>query len=194
MKIISLSSGGLDSSVLLYVLKKDNHDVHPLFINYGQKSAKHELDAFTKVCEFLQLDGHVINLDSLKEIRCGLTDDNISPVDFPYFPARNLIFASIGSSYAYTHACHVISLGFLQNSFFTDQSTKFVSDIENTIQISLGSDFKILTPFINMNKREVMQLAKQYNFPVDITYSCHSGTEKPCGDCMGCVERSKVNL
>jgi 7-cyano-7-deazaguanine synthase len=194
MKIVSLSSGGLDSSILLCVLKKDKHDVHPLFINYGQKSAKHEHDAFFKVCKFLELTGHVINLESLKEIRCGLTDEHISAVDFPYFPARNLILASVGASYAHNHTCDLLSLGFLQNSFFPDQSQKFVLEIENMIKTSLGTDFKVLTPFIDMNKKEVMQLAKKYDFPIDITYSCHSGTEKPCGNCMGCIERNKVNI
>lgn len=194
MKIICLSSGGMDSSVLLRMLQNNDHELHPLFVNYGQKSAKQELNAFEKVCKFLKIEGHVIDLDSLKEIKCGLTDKNISAIDFPFFPARNLILMSIGAAYAFNHASDILSVAFLKNSTFPDQTQKFVTDIENTIKTSLGTDFKILTPFIDMDKKEVLQLAKKYNFPLDLTYSCHSGGEKPCGKCMGCLEREKVGV
>lgn len=194
MKIICMVSGGIDSSVMLYMLQKSGNDVLPLFVNYGQKSAKHELTSVKKLCDELHLSINMLELESLSEIKCGLTSPDISAIDFPYFPGRNLILSSIGISFAHNHASQIIAFGFLKQSIFPDQNENFIKNMENTAKSALNDEFKILSPFIDMDKRDIVNLAKKYNFSLDLTYSCHSGTSVPCGKCIGCIEREKVMI
>ena len=166
----------------------------PLFVNYGQKSAKQELISVKKLCDELHLSINILELEALSKIKCGLTSPNISAVDFPYFPVRNMILSSIGISFAHNHTSQIIAFGFLKESIFPDQKEEFIKNMEKTAKYALNDEFKILSPFIDMDKRDVVNLAKKYNFSLDLTYSCHSGTSEPCRKCMGCIEREKVMI
>ena len=48
-KGVILVSGGLDSTTLMYLFVKQNVDFVPLFINYGQHCAEHELETLKQV-------------------------------------------------------------------------------------------------------------------------------------------------
>ena len=188
MKIVCLASGGADSSILMFLLQKKGHDILPLHINYGQKSEKLELEAYNKVCAFLNLKPAVIDAKGLKKIESGLTTSTLSPIENPFFPGRNLLFLVIGSSYAFSKSIKTISVGFLDNSEFPDQNKEFVKKTEDLLKISLNYGVTILTPLINLDKKEVLNLAKKYSFPLDLTYSCYLGINPPCGRCHACKD------
>lgn len=192
MKVVCLASGGIDSSVLMFMLKKSNHEVFPLHVNYGQKAEKMELKSTQKVCEILNLSLEVMNIPGLGIISSGLTNSQISATENPLFPARNLLLLTIGSSYAFTKSIKVISIGLLTNPTFPDQTIKFVKSSETSISDAVGTSMKLLVPFIELNKREVVSLATKYDFPLDLTYSCYEGSEPPCERCASCQERKKV--
>lgn len=193
MKVVCLASGGIDSSVLMFMLQKANHEVLPIHVNYGQKAEKMELQSATKVCEFLKLPLEVCNISgSGMMITSGLTNPSISASINPFFPARNLLFLTIAASYAYTKSIRVVSIGILANPTFPDQTIEFIKNSETTLSEAVGTTMKILVPFITLNKYEVVELAKKYNFPLGMTYSCYEGSEQPCNSCSSCTERKKV--
>ncbi len=197
MKIVCLASGGVDSSVLMFLLQKKGHKIFPVHINYGQKSAKLELESYNKVCKFLNLKPIVLDVRGLKEIKSGLTTSKISPIENPFFPNRNLLFLVIGSSYAFSKSIKTISVGFLDNSEFSDQNKEFVKKAEELIKFNLNCDISLLTPMIDLDKKEVFNLAKKYNFPLNLTYSCYAGTNPVCGKCHACkdiINASNNNL
>jgi len=193
MKIVCLISGGVDSTVLLFRLHKEGHDIIPLHINYGQKSAKPELESVHKVCDLLQLEPQIIDLNGLKIIRSGLTDPKLSHISNPVFPGRNLLFLTIAASFANSNSIDVIAMGILGHTFFPDQTKEFVKKAELTISSALGNRINILTPFIELNKLEVIRIGKKYNIPLDITYSCYAGTKPPCGECLSCKDRENMS-
>lgn len=193
MKIVCLVSGGIDSSVLMFLLQKKGHEIFPLHINYGQKSEKMESQSYNKICEFLNLKPIVIDAKGLKEIESGLTTSELSPIQNPLFPGRNLLFLVIGSGYAFSKSIKTISMGFLDNSVFPDQTKEFVKKSEELLNLTLNYDITILTPMIDLDKREVINLAKKYNFPLDLTYSCYLGTDPPCGKCHACTDVLKAS-
>ena len=192
MKVVCLASGGIDSSVLMFMLKKSNHEVFPLHVNYGQKAEKMELKSAQEVCKILNLSLEVMNIPGLGIILSGLTNSQISATENPLFPARNLLLLTIGASYAFTKSIRVISIGLLTNPTFPDQTIKFVKSSETSISDAVGTSMKLLVPFIELNKREVVSLARKYDFPLALTYSCYEGSEHPCGRCVSCQERKKV--
>jgi len=190
MKIVSLLSGGIDSTILLFRLVKNNHDVIPLFVNYGQKAYKKEFEAATKACKVLKLKLNIIDISGLSSISSGLTSKKLSPIKNPVFPNRNLILLTVASAFSVNKTCHVIAIGITNNLDFADQTKKFVQDAEKAI--SHGRNMTILSPMIELNKLEVIRLAKENNIPLDFTYSCHFGSVKHCGKCLNCKDRIKV--
>jgi len=189
MKVVCLASGGIDSSVLMLMLKNMGHEVFPLHVNYGQKSASMELGSFHKVCGFLEIKPKVIDIPGIGELSIGMTKTDFSYTDNPLFPARNLLLLTIAAAYAYTKSIKVISIGSLSNSTFPDQTKEFMKNSETTLNTAIQGQLKILTPLIDLNKREVVDLARKYYLPLEITYSCYIGSSNPCGKCMGCKER-----
>ena len=192
MKIVCLLSGGIDSVVLLFRLKKSGHDLIPLFINYGQKSLIKELESATIACNMLDLSLEEIDISDLSSIPSGLTNGEYSPIDFPVFPARNMILLSIAASFASSKSIQVIGIGILNDSTFPDQTKSFLNAAENALAMSIDSNLKILTPLSDLNKLEVVRLAKENNIPLDFTYSCYFGSDKPCGKCLSCKDRQQV--
>lgn len=81
-KSVILLSGGLDSLVSLGLSVKKYNVEMALTFDYGQKSAKGEIEASRKICEFYNINHKVIKLDFLKEITHTAL---VSEVEVPVF-------------------------------------------------------------------------------------------------------------
>jgi len=190
MRVVALSSGGVDSSVTMLLLKKRNCSIFPLFVNYGQLSAEHEWNACQRTCEFVGLKPERMDVQGFgKLIPSGITSRDCDVEQEAFLPTRNLLFLTLGAAYGYTKAAHVIAIGLLSNPIFPDQTSDFVQDAQKTISKALGIDITILAPLISLDKSDTLRLARKYGLPIEYTYSCHSGGEKPCGRCISCKER-----
>ena len=184
-----LSSGGVDSSVMMQLLKK-NYRLFPLFIDYGQLAANAEWGACQKICENLDLKPNRIDISGFgASILSGLTNRNLDIEKEAFLPTRNLLFLTLGAAYGYVKSAHVIAIGLLSNPIFPDQTSEFVQEAEKTISKALGIDVTILAPLITLDKIDTLRLARKYGLPIEYTYSCHSGNREPCGHCISCKER-----
>lgn len=174
----------------MLLFKKRGFQLFPLFIDYGQLASTAEWEACQKVCSYLSLEAKRINIHELgKGIPSGLTNKDLDIKKDAFFPTRNLLFLTLGAAYGYTKSAHVVAIGLLSNPIFPDQTIEFVQDTKNTISKALGIDISILTPLINLNKIDVIRIARKYEFPIDYTYFCHYGNKEPCGNCISCIER-----
>lgn len=190
MKVVCLSSGGLDSSVLMLMLQKMKYEIFPLHIDYGQNASIMEQKSLHKVCKFLKLKPKVLNISDVGTISTGITSQSQLTTENPIFPARNLMLLSIATAYALSKSILTISIGSTSNALFPDQRKSFMKKAELLLNSATGNHVKILTPLIDLNKREVVSLAKKHNFPLTMTYSCHVGKTKQCGICLNCKERT----
>lgn len=190
MRVVTLLSGGLDSSLLFYYLREEGHTQFPLFINYGQINFEKEITSSRSICKRLCLSEPLImdvsgygNL-----IKSGLTDRNFDIVDDAFLPNRNAMFLLCAASYAYQEECTHIAIGFLNedNHIFPDQTRDFLDSMETIIEKSLGRKINILSPFIHINKSDIIALAEKNG--INGTYSCHAGGDEPCGKCISCLE------
>ena len=190
MKLVTLVSGGIDSTLMSVMAKEQNFELYPLFIDYGQLGSqlewqscvynhkKHNLPAPKKLS--------VPRIGSL--IHSGLTDKKLRIREDAFLPGRNTFFLVTAGSYAYQLNCKNIAIGLLTDKYklFPDQSMEFIKASEKFISMELNYDLKILTPLFAFNKAEVIELAKLKK--ITRTYSCHAGTKKPCGKCISCIE------
>jgi 7-cyano-7-deazaguanine synthase len=191
MSIVTLVSGGLDSTLMSLMVKEEKVEQFPLFIDYGQICKDQELKACINNFKKWNLPAPVIaNIDGYgKLISSGLTDIRKNVNEDAFLPGRNLLFLLVGSAYAYQNNCSAVAIALLseKNCIFPDQTRVFANLAQELISLALGQDIKVITPLIKLSKSEVIQIASKKG--ISNTYSCHLGTEKPCGKCVSCLER-----
>ncbi len=196
MSLVTLTSGGLDSTLMAVLVKEEGITQFPLFIDYGQLCMKQEWEACVLMFTKLELPRPaVMNLAGFGQlIPSGLTSRNMRVNEDAFLPGRNLLFLLAGCAYAYETNSNAVAIGLLSEAthIFPDQTSEFVKNTEALIRLAMGYQIKIVTPLMNFTKRDVLRLAKEKG--IDQTYSCHAGTNPPCGVCVSCQERIRAAL
>ena len=188
--MVVLSSGGSDSTVLMFLTKREGHDIYPLHVNYGHLAENMEWAACQNVCRYLGVRDPVrIDVSGMRSIPSGLTDSNLDIVEHAFLPTRNLIFITLGAAYAYSISADAVAIGILANPIFPDQTPEFIKTAESCISTALARRVQVLAPFLSLDKREILKLARKYELPLETTYYCHRGNKDPCGICISCKER-----
>jgi len=190
MSIVTLVSGGLDSTVMALLTKEEGLTQFPLFIDYGQLGRDKELQACRANFKrhglpepmIAPLSGYGSLLSS------GLTDPNKHILKDAFLPCRNLMFLTVGAAYAFQCGASAVGIGLLDEAFslFPDQTKGFLSDAEALLSKGLGKPIRVISPLMTFSKADVLKIAKAKG--ITGTYSCHAGTEPPCGKCVACRE------
>ncbi len=205
---IVLASGGLDSSVLVYYLKNKGLKTKLLFFNYNQKSLKQELFCVKNLAKNTNSELKIINLDWLGEISTSFINQNKSKKDEIinwYVPCRNSIFILAGLAHAESEFIETgekqdvyIGIKYEGELQFKDTTPAFLKSVNNLSKKSVQKgDFKILAPFIDKDKEDIIELGRKLNVNFNETCSCYVNEEiknkKPvhCGKCSGCKARKK---
>ena len=190
MQAVVLSSGGVDSSLILTMLKARGYDLYPLHINYGQRALKREWTSLQEICKLLDLrPPHQFNLSGYAEIPSALTNPQLDLATQAFLPTRNLMFLVAAGAFAASRGIHTVAIGLVANPIFPDQTEDFVKAAENALRAAIGVPIAVLAPLLNLDKRAVLELARSVALPLAATYYCHAGEETPCGRCMSCQER-----
>lgn len=111
------------------------------------------------------------------EILNKLEKDNIRPKDIE---ARIFIAANVADY-----------------SGYPDCRPEFYARINDIIRVAskVGTQYnvemKIETPLLLKNKREIVELGMRLQAPLELTWSCYTGEEVPCGTCDACLLRAK---
>jgi 7-cyano-7-deazaguanine synthase len=190
MSVVTLVSGGLDSTLLAQLAKEEGLRQHPLFIDYGQHARKRELAACRRSMARLCLpEPAVADLSGFGAlIRSGLTAPELRVLEDAFTPGRNMLFLLTGAAYAYQQNADAVSIGLLHEdtSLFPDQTSAFLREAESMIARCMGRSICVLAPLSAFHKRDVVALAREKG--IEDTYSCHMGGPTPCGACIACNE------
>lgn len=190
MSIVNLVSGGLDSTLIGVLAKEERIQVYPLFIDYGQRAAQREWQACQSVHQVLGLPfPNRIDLSDFGRIICsGLTSSQKDLKAEAFTPGRNMLFLTIGSAYAYQIGASAVAIGLLSErySLFPDQRAGFINQMELAVDAALGRAIRIVAPLFDFSKADVLRMADEKG--IRGTYSCHAGTDPPCGACISCLE------
>ena len=190
MSVVTLVSGGLDSTVMALLAKEEGLTQFPLFIDYGQLGRDRERQACMENFGRLALpEPKVASLGGYGALlSSGLTDPSKHILKDAFLPCRNLMFLTLGAAYAFQCSASAVGIGLLDEAFslFPDQTKEFVSDAEVLLSRTLGKPIKLVTPLMSFSKADVLKIAKAKG--ITGTYSCHAGTATPCGVCVACRE------
>ena len=215
MKILVLSSGGVDSTTCLAMAVKEvgAENVLALSVYYGQKHDK-EIQAAKKVAEYygvrrMELDLSVIFAGSNCSLLKQSTEDiplesyaqqieethGEKPVS-TYVPFRNGLFLSSAASIALSHGCSKIMYGAhaddAAGAAYPDCSVDFVNAMNQAIYLGSGNQLTIEAPFVSLTKADVVKKGLELGVPYELTWSCYEGGEKPCGKCGTCIDRRRA--
>jgi 7-cyano-7-deazaguanine synthase len=194
MGIVTLVSGGIDSTLMSLMAQEEGVQLFPLFVDYGQLGAAKEWEA----CQFLHEKYDMPRVTRMdisgfgKAIPSGITDPHLRINEDAFLPGRNLLFVLAGAAHAFRVQASGVALGLLDpgQHLFPDQTREFVQACESTIETAMGKRIRVLTPLIEFSKRDVLALARARG--LNGTYSCHTGGDTPCGKCVSCVEISNA--
>ena len=53
------------------------------------------------------------------------------------------------------------------------------------------TEISIVTPLINLSKREIIEKGMEMKIPFHLTWSCYRKEDIPCGECDSCALRSR---
>ncbi|MFN8582616.1 MAG: 7-cyano-7-deazaguanine synthase QueC [Gemmatimonadaceae bacterium] len=207
---VLLLSGGLDSTTLLAVAKRDGFAVHALTFRYGQRHA-HEVDAARRIAAAMGVAQHVVADIDLRVFGGSALTANLDvpkdrPLDAPdgipvtYVPARNTIFLSFALAWAEVLGAANIYIGVnaLDYSGYPDCRPAFIAAYEAMANLATragveGQHTTIRTPLIELTKGQIVRLGMSLGVDYALTTSCYDpdATGTACGHCDACVLRLK---
>lgn len=211
MKVLVLSSGGVDSSTCLgmAVNQYGRENVVALSIYYGQKHDK-EIKAADDVADYYNVEHIKLDLSKMFEYSdCSLLShsdkeipkesyaDQIKKTDgtpvSTYVPFRNGLFIASAASIALSKGCSKILYGAHADdsagNAYPDCSKAFNDAMNTAVYEGSGKQLSIEAPFVGMNKAGVVKLGLEIGVPYELTWSCYEGHDKPCGECGTCIDR-----
>jgi 7-cyano-7-deazaguanine synthase len=211
MKALVLFSGGVDSTTCLGLAVKEYgaENVIALSIYYGQKHDK-EIKAAEKIAEYYGVTLKTLDLtlifadsdcsllsSSDKEIPTGTYAEQLEQAEgkpvSTYVPFRNGLFLSSAASIALSNDCGVIYYGAHSDdaagNAYPDCSSDFNNAINAAIYIGSGNQLKVIAPFVEMAKKDIVKIGLEIGVPYELTWSCYEGGDKPCGICGTCRDR-----
>ena len=190
MSTVCLVSGGLDSTLMAALACEVHEEQFPLFVDYRQRAKARELHACRRSMAVLGLrEPMVMDLSGFGDvIQSGLTDHHLRVYEDAFTPGRNLLFLLAGAAYAHQVGAEAVAIGLLHEdtSLFPDQTSAFITSAEATLALAIDRPISVITPLANLHKADVVALARERG--IEHTYSCHLGTEDPCGSCIACKE------
>ncbi|KGG14528.1 MULTISPECIES: 7-cyano-7-deazaguanine synthase QueC [unclassified Prochlorococcus] len=207
-KTIALLSGGLDSATATALAIEKGQTVIGLSFNYGQRH-KREINAAKKLANYFNLiEHHIIDINlstwggsSLTDPKKSIPSNGVLEGVIPntYVPGRNTVFISIGLSLAEAKKANQIVLGInaMDYSGYPDCRPDYLEEFQKLANLANkagreGNGINLWAPLIHWNKVEIIQEAIRLNVPINLTWSCYNGGEKPCGVCDSCRIRNEA--
>ena len=205
-KAVILVSGGMDSCVTAATAIKDGYQPAFLHINYGQRTESRELKAFNEIAYHYQVEQKLVaDISHLSEIGAScLTDENIEvpnadlesdDIPISYVPFRNANILAAATSWAEVLGAKTIYVGAVEedSSGYPDCRRSFFDAFEKVISEGTKpeTEISIVTPLINLTKKEIVEKGISLDAPLHLTWSCYQNEDVPCRECDSCALRER---
>ncbi len=206
MKVVSLLSGGLDSSVLAYKLKSEHQLVKLLLFDYGQRHVK-ELKSAIQIAYALGVPHYIVDLYTVHPLIQGsaLTDQSVNVPEGHYaadnmkitvVPNRNAMMLSIAWAHAVAIGADAVAYAAHAGDAaqYPDCRLSFVVALEKALNIGneWAGEKHLMSPFVTWTKAEIVKEGARLHVPFERTWSCYAGGEKHCLRCSTCIERHEA--
>jgi len=195
-----LTSGGIDSGILVGHLLRDGSRVRPFYVQSHLIWQRPELAAVNRYLGHLR--GRFAGLQPLVVLELPLADlyenhwsrsgsnppDGHSSDEAVYLPGRNALLLVKAALWCQLHGIEELALGVLATNPFGDATGEFFGAFEAALNCGAGRRFRVIRPFGSLRKCQVMELGR--DLPLEWTFSCIAPVAGlHCGQCNKCAER-----
>lgn len=209
MRKAILLGGGIDSTVLLVDQARRGHELHALWVDYGQKAAAGERAAVTHFCTkygvpltqmviplFVLVSSSILRGEAPNPVG-GRQFEDVASTDCMEF--RNGVLISLGLMFAAGRACDELLLGFHREPrgrdgdwVYPDASPPFARAMNEAAQSGMRglAPVAVSTPFVDLERWEILRLGMDQDPDVPgRAFTCYEGRElQACGSCAHCVQ------
>lgn len=196
-------SGGVDSVTALYWAKTRYSRVAAITFSYGSNHNQRERACLRHICKETVTPLTVVTLPLGRHLKSSLLSgadkipeghyaaDNMKSTVVPF---RNGIMLSFAAGFAESNGFDCIVLGNHggDHAIYPDCRPEFIDGIAAAIKAGTWNRVKVLSPFCNKTKADIVRLGVRLGVPYEHTYSCYKGGRKHCGKCGTCVERKEA--
>jgi 7-cyano-7-deazaguanine synthase len=197
-KVCVLSSGGVDSAVLLRLMALEYPDVYPAYVRCGLAWEEVEISWLRRYIDalaeprirplsVLELPTRDLYQNHWSVTGAGVPDAD-SPDEAVYLPGRNLLLYAKAAVFAALNGIGDIASGQLAGNPFPDATPAFFAAMAKAAGTAVGMDLRIVTPLLKWKKHEVIR--EGWNLPLEYSFSCMNPVGgMHCGNCNKCFER-----
>ena len=211
-RVAVLTSGGLDSCVLLADLAREN-TVYPIYVEFGlawekaeQAALRGYLDAIKGMPNIQPLTTLQVPVAPMYDRHWSITGEDVpdydAAIDADYLPGRNVLLLGLTSVWCALHDTHKIALGSLMQNPYSDATPEFFRDYATLLTGALTHGIEVLAPYRGREKDELIK--EHPELPLHLTLTCIG--QKPgeasaaalgegplhCGACLKCHERHEA--
>jgi 7-cyano-7-deazaguanine synthase len=205
-KAVIIYSGGMDSTVALYLAVRDfgRKNVKAITFNYQSKHNDEEFLRAKDTCHILGVEHSRIDLSSIAEhlesnlLKKGgdipeghYAESNMKKTVVPF---RNGIMLSIACGIAESWGASKVIIGNHagDHAIYPDCRATFVNAMNEAMAYGTYINVNILSPFVGLTKTDIASLGNQLGVDWNNTYSCYKGGPIHCGLCSTCFERREA--
>ena len=215
-RAVALLSGGLDSVTAMAMAIADGWYVDlAVNVSYGQRHSR-ESDSAMRIAEAMDIPlrvidfplGDICHVSSLvgdTDVPVGRQVEDMSKgIPSTYVPMRNTFLCTIATAILEGDMGRhpdcplwavVIGANAVDYSGYPDCRPEYYDALR--LALSRGSrfcdregDLRLVTPIIGLTKAEIISRAVALKAPLEHTWSCYVGGERPCGECDSCKIRA----
>ncbi len=212
-KIVTIASGGIDSSTLLYWLVEplgkphDRPEVCAITFDYGQRHRK-EIEAAKAICTKLGIEHHLIDISGIQPLiatsaltggqevpEVEETAEHYETLKLTIVPNRNAIMLAIAVGHAVSIGAKKVFYAphFSDRGVYPDCRKEFVDAFQHAERLATDVyDLEVIAPFVDKDKSDLVELGNTIGVPFDITWTCYKGEDLHCGVCSACRERKRA--
>lgn len=198
-----LTSGGVDSAVLVSQLLRQHRQVQPIYVRCGFRWEAAELRSLRRLLQVVRCGAlkQLLILDvplrSAYGAHWGFSGARVpgarSADAAVYLPGRNMLLLSHAAVACARQGIDRIAIGLLKSNPFSDASPQFLRRMGQALTLALGRRTRILAPLRHLSKKDVVRLGRRA--PLALTFSCiDPRRHQHCGRCNKCAERRRALL
>jgi 7-cyano-7-deazaguanine synthase len=199
MKGVAILSGGLDSTVSLAAATRKMDVVLALTFDYGQRAAKREREASSKIAKHYKVPHKVVAIPWLAALtstalvnrRASLPVNEMSErsAKAVWVPNRNGVFIEIAAAHAESLGATRLITGFNKEEAvtFPDNSPAYVSAVNDALSFSTANGVRVVSFTGALEKKGIVNLGRRLNAPLQLIWPCYEGGKRWCGECESCL-------
>ncbi len=176
-----LVSGGIDSASCLAFYRQLGHVVSGVFVDYGQPVREPEERSASAIAAHYKVPLTIIRCSGPRTNYAGEMAGRNALLVF-----TTLLFRPIQQG--------IIALGIHHGTTYYDCSESFAEDLGRIVSGYTSGQVALGVPFLNWDKKMIIQFAVEAKVPMELTWSCEVGPIKACGNCLSCRDQETLHV